>query len=259
MSLFDALILAVIQGITEFLPVSSKSHMALYQLWFGGGTPDVAYEFALHIGTIAATLLYFRRDLPAVLRDRKLLGMLFLTTACLGLVYPFRHQAEDLLKSEIAIAIGFVILSGLLLLASRMHGMIEQVGVKQSLAVGIAQCFAVLPGISRSGVTSFGALASGMSSPASFRYIFLCSIPALSGVSAYELWHGLRHRGEAGAAALTVSIPVLLIGIVLSGVIGYFSLILLDRVFLKRKLAWFALYALLLSIVIFARHFFFTR
>lgn len=251
MSTLHALILALIQGITEFLPVSSKSHMALYQLWFGGGTPDVAYEFALHFGTIAATLVYFRKELLPVLQDRKLMLMLLITTSLLLLAWPVHHLAERLLGSELAIATGFVVLAALLFSAERLGGTLENAGVPQAVAVGVAQAMAVWPGISRSGATAFAALATGLKPAAAFRYIFLCSIPALSGVALYELAKGLRHRGEATAGALTVSIPVLLTGILISGVTGYFALHLLDQVFIRRRLAIFGAYVLGLAAVIF--------
>ncbi len=250
MSLLDALILAVIQGITEFLPISSKSHMALYQLWLGGREPDVAYEFSLHIGTIAATLVYFRKELPPTLRDRKLLAQLALTTLCLGLGFPFRHVAERLLGSEVAIAIGFLVLAGLLFATERLPGRLDVPGWGQALAVGIGQSFAVWPGISRSGATSFSALASGLKPAPAFRYIFLCSIPALTLASSYELRQGLKHGDPR---ALTVSIPVLLTGIVVSGVIGYFALKLLDRVFIRRRLALFGVYVGALALTILLR------
>lgn len=251
MSLLDALILAVIQGITEFLPISSKSHMALYQLWLGGKPPDVSYEFALHLGTIAATLVYFRKELPAVLRDRRLLVNLFLTTACLGLAVPFRHHAERLLGNEFAIACGFLALGGLLIATERLPGWLDEAGWKQALAVGIGQAIAILPGISRSGTTSFAALATGLRPAAAFRYVFLCSIPAMSGVAAYELLKGLRQ--PAGAGGLTVSIPVLLAGITVSGVVGYYALMLLDRIFIRRRLSVFAAYVIALAVTILIR------
>ena len=254
MSTLHALILALIQGITEFLPVSSKSHMALYQLWFGSGSPDVAYEFSLHIGTIAATLVYFRRDLLPVLKDRKLLLMLFVTTCLLLLAWPVHHLAERLLGSELAIATGFLVLAVLLFSAERLGGSLEEAGLPQAVAIGFAQAMAVWPGISRSGTTAFAALATGLKPAAAFRYIFLCSIPALSGVALYELLKGLRHRGDATAGALTVATPVLIVGILISGVTGYFALHLLDQVFIRRRLAIFGAYVLGLSVVIFARH-----
>lgn len=251
MSTLHALILALIQGITEFLPVSSKSHMALYQLWFGSGSPDVAYEFALHIGTIAATMVYFRKDLIPVIKDRKLLLLLFITTCLILLAWPVHHLAERLLGSELAIAAGFIVTGVMLLSAERMGGALEQAGMKQAVAIGVAQAMAVWPGISRSGSTAFAALVTGLKPAAAFRYIFLCSIPALSGVALYELLKGLRHRGDATAAALTVSTPVLLAGILVSGVTGYFALHLLDQVFIRRRLAVFGAYVLGLSAVIF--------
>ena len=254
MSILHALILALIQGITEFLPVSSKSHMALYQLWFGSGSPDVAYEFALHLGTIGATLAYFRKNLLPALKDRRLMLMLFITTSLLLLAWPVHHLAEALLGNELAIATGFLVLAGLLFTAERLGGILETAGVPQAVAIGVAQAMAVWPGISRSGATAFAALATGLKPAAAFRYIFLCSIPALSGVALYELIKGLRHRGEASAAALTVSTPVLLTGILIAGVTGYFALHLLDQVFIRRRLAIFGAYVLGLAVVIFARH-----
>ena len=208
-------ILALIQGITEFLPISSSAHLAVTPQLLGWTDQGLLIDVAVHVGTLGAVVLYVHRDIWDMLtglgralkgrRDRgaKLAGLVILATLpVIGAGYALNLYVPDGLRSLELIAwatLGF----GILLYAVDRIGMtlrrIEHLEISDALVIGIAQCLALIPGTSRSGITMTAARLLGMERTDAARFSMLLSIPAIAGAGAlkgYDLW-------RTGNAALT--------------------------------------------------------
>lgn len=255
-----ALALGVVQGLTEFLPVSSSGHLAVGAWLFGQPNLSLATIVFLHGATLLATLLLFGRDVVALTTQtarglatpkafaaseegRTVVGLVLATlpTAVVGLL--FKDAVEHLASVRWVVGLCFLG-SAAMALATRVAG-----GDRPHLAplgyllIGLAQAAAVLPGVSRSGSTIAAAMLLGMAPAAAFRFSFLLSLPAIAGALALELAHadGLRGLGPAawwgGAAAL---------------VVGYAALLALRHIVVRGRFWAFALYLIPLGIVVIA-------
>ncbi len=203
MNWLQAIILAIVQGITEFLPVSSAAHLILVPVLTGWEDQGLAFDVALHIGSLAAVVWYFRRELGvmaldwfASLRGRGLtadarlawaVGLATIPVGLAGLI--FRDQVELLLRSPLVLA-GSLIGFGLLLGWAdwRRHGQRSEyeIGWRAVLVIAMAQALALIPGTSRSGITMTAALLVGMSREGASRFSFLLSIPVIFLAGALE-------------------------------------------------------------------------
>lgn len=188
--------LALLQGLTEFLPVSSSAHLVLLPYLAGWRDPGLAFDIALHVGTLAAVLLYFRRDLTRMSADwlrscrtRRSVGESGLAWAVIGGTVPlviggllFKDYAEALLRKPAVIAwatIGFGLLLGVADRFGRGRRTEHGLGFLDVLSIGCAQVLAIIPGTSRSGITMTAGLGRGLSRDAAARFSFLLSIPAI--------------------------------------------------------------------------------
>ncbi len=239
-----AIALALLQGFTEFLPISSSAHLILLPRLLGWEDQGLAFDVAVHLGTLSAVVLYFRRELAPMVRDwgRSLLGRqqtkdsrlawaVLWGTIPVGMAgLAFKGYIEVELRSELVIAattIGF----GLLLWWADAKGRGErdeyQLGWKDILIIGIAQAVALIPGTSRSGVTMTAGLMLGLSREGAARFSFLLSIPVI------VLAGGLKGL-DLVEEAVPVDWGVMIIGVVTSAITAYvcihFFLKLLERV-----------------------------
>jgi undecaprenyl-diphosphatase len=255
----SALALGLIQGLTEFLPVSSSGHIAIGERLFGMEDAPLTLSVVLHAGTLLATLVAFRGDLATVARDALRLrrepallrasdsGKLILAvlvasvpTAVIGL----------LLKERVEVYAHDTNVVGACLLGSAVVVMLTRLGrgdettptLPQAFAIGVVQGIAVLPGLTRSGSTIAAAMLLGLSGAAAFRFSFLLSLPAIGGAMLLEL----RHPEALSALGL----PALLGGVV-AFVSGYASLLLLRGVVHRGNLFLFALYLVPVSVWLF--------
>ncbi len=194
----------LVQGVTEFLPVSSSGHLVLAQRMIGLNPPGVLLEAMLHVGTLGAILIVFRKDLRELLNavcgrgaveQRKDVGLLLMGTVpvvAAGLL--LRRFVEGSFASLWTVGLGLLGTSLALSLghwARRSAGR-SQVSVRDAVTVGVAQAVALFPGVSRSGVTLSAGMTGGLSSHASARFSFLLAIPALAGAGALQLAEALR-------------------------------------------------------------------
>jgi undecaprenyl-diphosphatase len=202
MSHLDAIIFGLVQGLTEFLPVSSSGHLALARALTGSSAQNLlAFDVALHLATLLAVLVAFRASLLELLgARRRWVLLLMLATAPLGLVLlpvgEERHLKDlvELFAKDIRlVGLGFLATAALLLFSRRFERASEseshepsQLDVKDALLIGIAQLFAVLPGVSRAGSTITIALARGAAPEPACEFAFLLSIPAVLGAVALE-------------------------------------------------------------------------
>ena len=214
MSLLEAIVLAVVQGLTEFLPISSTAHLRIVPALLGWSDPGAAFSAVIQIGTLAAVLTYFWRDvvriIGAMLADARrgklatshdaMLGWMIavgtLPIVVCGLA--FKHQIETSFRSLYVVSaalVGLAVLLAIVELAVRRRIAagepgrdVEQLTWRDAIVVGVAQAAALVPGTSRSGATIFGGLTSGLSREAAARYSFLLSIPAVLLAGLYKLF-----------------------------------------------------------------------
>ncbi len=196
MNSIDAILLGILQGATEFLPVSSSGHLILAEYFLGLKDVSIIFDVTLHMGTLIAVLSYFWKDWKGMFislgrpKDASLLFLLILGTipgACLG--FFLEDIVSTVLRSPWVVV---VTLSGvaLLLLAaerlSRQTRTFDRIGIKDAIIVGCAQALAVVPGVSRSGITMTAALFLGMERQAAAKFSFLLSAPIIAGAGFYE-------------------------------------------------------------------------
>ncbi len=267
MTMLHALVLGVVQGVTEFLPISSSGHLVIFQSLFGMKESELFLDIALHVGTLAAVCVFFFRDLKEIagtlfsvstwyvpgdglwrrlslLPEIRLFGLIIvgsIPTALLGL--GFRHIA-DMVFSSVRIVGITLLVTGLLLwltrgLKAQQGRTVAELTLSDALCVGLIQGVAIVPGISRSGATIAMALFKGVDRETAARYSFLLSVPAIVGAMALEL-------GDVRTSALPPLGPVLL-GTCVAAVVGYAALSLLIRLIKRGDLYAFAPYCWLLG------------
>ena len=246
----SAVLLGLVQGVTEFLPVSSSGHLVLFQQWLPVTGDPVAFDLALHLGTLLPVVWVYRSDLIGVARDatvgdgpffkrpgvRLLLLLIAATvpTAVIGL--SLEDLFERLFHNPTAVGVAFAITGTVLWATGRIpQGTTEahNIPVSRAVAISLAQGLAITPGISRSGSTIAAALFLGMEREAAARFSFLLSIPAIAG--AFVL--------KAGDLVLDPShMGPILVGVISSAVSGYLALIFLIRLVRKGDFRAFAYY-----------------
>jgi len=191
---FQPIILGIVQGLTEFLPISSSAHLILIPHFLGWEDQGLAFDVALHLGTLAAVLAYFWRDFRDMVihpSQRKTLGLLIGATipgAIAGLL--FEHKAETVFRAPALIGITLVLLGTALGLADWLckgDKKISDLTWKTALAIGISQGFAIIPGVSRSGITITTALALGLERREAARFSFLLSAPIIAGAGLLKM------------------------------------------------------------------------
>ncbi len=252
MSWFEAIVLGIVQGLTEFLPISSTGHVRVVPALFGWEDPGAAFSAVIQLGTMAAVLIYFRRDIlmitsswvrgifdREVRRTRESLLGWYIALGTIPVIIVgvlFADQIETTLRSLYVVA-GALIIGGVIMLlverfARRERG-IESVTRNDAIAVGIAQALALIPGVSRSGSTIVGGLLMGLNREAAARFSFLLSVPAvvLSGV------YQVKDIGEGGAP-----IGMTVVAALCAFVSGYAAIAFLLRYLARHSLALFAFY-----------------
>ncbi len=256
MTLWQAVLLGVLQGITEFLPVSSSGHLALAQMLIPGfEQPGVVFDAVLHVGTAAAVLWFERRQLQRWLisaEGRRLLGLLVLGTLVTAVVaLPLHDTAEGAFTRPLVVA-SFLIVTGLVVGVTRyLPGGAKGEGEtswREVSIMGLAQGLAVFPGLSRSGVTITAGLAGGLERSWVARFSFLLGVPAIAGATLFEL---LTRRGEVAASGAAFWLACGL-GAVAAAVSGYISLRIVIRTVSSRIFHRFAWYCLPLGILVLA-------
>jgi undecaprenyl-diphosphatase len=270
LSLLHAIVLAIVQGVTEFLPVSSDGHLVLVPWLLGWDDQGLAFDAAVHLGTLGAVIVYFRREWIGLVRGLLtrapvrfgdpngeegqtgagrlvlLLAAASVPTAIIG--FALKGTVEGpLRKPEWAGA--FLVGTALVLLVGEVAGKrlrrMEHAGVKDAVAMGVAQGLAVFPGFSRSGSTIAVGLATGLTREAAARLSFLIAVPAIAGAGALLLTD-LAWSDEPARAGP----PEIAIGIAVSFVTGLLALGLLFRLLRRGSLKPFAVYCAAAGIAI---------
>lgn len=243
--MLEAIVWGLIQGITEFLPISSDGHLVLVPTFLGIEQPDLPTTAVLHLGTLVAMITYFRRDLWSLTRARtdpdarRLLGLLVLGTLPAGLAVLFVNLVEELQRSIVATA-SFLLVTGVVLLIADRIGAgsrrVPDAGPLDAILIGFAQFLAILPGLSRSGMTISTALARGFTRIEAARFSFLLGVPAITAAGLFELWQ-YRERIEATDW----------VGVAVAGITGYLAIAFLLRMLARTGLTAYAIYCLIVG------------
>jgi undecaprenyl-diphosphatase len=242
MSYLETLFLGLVQGIAEFLPISSDGHLAIAQALLGRKLDSLATTLVLHVGTLLSILVVFWRDLLALRRQPRLCAAILVATLPLIPVGLFlKDFVEAVFEETIWAGVGLCATAAVLAAYPRAeHGdrSLEDIRLRDALLIGAFQALAPLPGVSRSGTTIFGGLLSGLSRTAAARFSFLIAIPAIGGAT---LLYGKKYLEESGVGLFT---GPLLAGAVVSFVVGIVALRWLLRLVQTRQIWPFALYCL---------------
>lgn len=246
MTLIQAFILGVIQGLTEFLPISSSGHLVIAQHFFGFTEPPVFFDVIIHVGTLLAVFVFFAHDIR--LLNRKLLlaiGVASVPTAIIGLL--LNPYADLMFQSLPLTIIGFAITSVLLLSLKnkKLKNGNTVISPPTALIIGIAQGVSIIPSISRSGATISAALFRGVSSKTAFSFSFILSIPAIIGATVLQISE-ISHPPD---------FPSLLVGFSTASITGFISLIFLRRVIMHHHFHRFGLYTSFLTLALLIRLF----
>jgi undecaprenyl-diphosphatase len=246
MTLFESLISGLVQGLTEFLPVSSSGHLVLVHSFFGAEEPDIFFDICLHLATLGAVLVFFRKDIIALFTRAGsklafLVAVATLPAVAAGLL--IRKHMDHLFQSPRAVSF-MLIGTALVLLAGhsamkRLSGGGKKPGLLSSINVGLAQVLALLPGISRSGVTISAGLLAGVKAEDSFKFSFLMAIPVIAGAALHEVISGGAEALEPGVFFVYAA------GMVAAFVSGLFGLSFLLKVIRASRLWVFSVYCFL--------------
>lgn len=271
MTLFEATILGIVQGLTEFLPISSTAHLRIIPALAGWSDPGAAFTAIAQLGTLAAVLIYFRKDISSIIQgvvrgilqgkplentEAKMGWMIVAGTVpivILGLL--FKHQIETSLRSLYWISGALIGLALVLSLAewnikNRLtKGLplktIETIGWKESLMIGLAQSVALIPGSSRSGVTITGGLFLNLSRETAARFSFLLSLPSVFAAALLELY-----KTWAVISANTENITNIVVATLVAGIVGYASIGFLLNYLKKHTTTIFIAYRLIVGTAI---------
>jgi undecaprenyl-diphosphatase len=266
MQILVALLLAVIQGITEFIPISSSGHLAVAQLLLGFQEPPVAFDVVLHAGTLIAVLIYYRKDLMEMIRSlrnpaslikmdgksdspQKLMLLLIIAcipTAVMGVLLKSMIESafSDLRRVAFEFLIGGALMFATLLRKKYTRGVAEM-NAGDALIIGVMQGVSLFPAISRSGATISAALLLGIRPDVSARFSFLLSIPAILGAIIFE-------AGDIQAHVDHGNLLLYLISGVVAGIFGYLSIRPLIRIIQAARFHYFAYYCWIAGLLLLA-------
>jgi len=250
MNTLQAIILGIIQGLTEFLPISSSGHLVLFQKIFGINEPTLVFDTMVHVGTLAAVITVFWKDILALLRKpfQKLTWLLVAgTLPTVIIAVLFKDTIEMVFKSGSTLGFEFLVTGLILLFAERLNSgrkRVEETSYLDAAFIGIMQGVAIMPAISRSGLTISGALMRNLDREFAAKFSFLMSIPAILGAAVFQLKDIMEASGEA-----VINTP-LLAGTVAAAIAGYFSIRFMIVLLRKGSLKVFSYYVFALGALV---------
>jgi undecaprenyl-diphosphatase len=253
---YEIVLLGIIQGLTEFFPVSSSGHLVLFQNLFGLREPQLLADVMLHAGTLLSLLVFLRRELIGLAQslgrfcwrpkenigDPKIRLLFFLFLASLPIIFMgyFLHDfIESLFGSLWAVGVALLLTGGFLLL-TKLAREKQKNNMSHPLLIGILQGFALVPGFSRSGLTIGGALLLGWKRKEAAQFSFLLSIPAIVGATLYQL---------RNIESTSQSWPLLFVGIIVAAAFGFIALTFLVKVIMKGKFSSFSYYCFFVGLI----------
>jgi undecaprenyl-diphosphatase len=260
-SLLHALVLGIVQGLSEFLPVSSSAHLTLVPWLFNWPDPGLAFDVALHFGTLVAVLWYFRAEWARLVgaaarivaqrgvkteEERRVIYLIIATIpgAIAGLL--LEKQAESTFRDPRLIATALIIMGVLLWAVDKLARTDRPLGTMKwmdALTIGLAQMFAIIPGVSRSGSTITAGRALAFTRESAAVFSFLMSMPIIAAAAILKLPHVLKTEGVT---------PPLVVGVVASAVSGWLAISVLLRFVARRSYGVFAAYRVIVGLLVLA-------
>lgn len=262
MTYLMSVILGFVQGVAEFLPISSSGHLTLFQHFFGMEEPDNLFNVLLHFATLLAVCIYYFRDVVEMVTEffrglaclllrrrqggdipeaRRMVLLVVVGTLPLFAVLLIKDYVEALGSSPVFVSCALLVTGCILFFSDRMargRKTARTATLKDVLLVGVAQGLATVPGLSRSGCTISAGMAMGFERKFAVRYSFLMSLPAVLGATILEVKDVLEMEGGLASGLLSKY----LVGMVVAGVVGYFSIRLVNLLAAKGKFGAFAYY-----------------
>ena len=265
MNILHAVVLGALQGFAEVLPISSSAHLILVPWLLQWPESGLTFDVALHLGTFLALALYFRRDIVEMTASffealasrslgtpaKRLPFLIVAATVPAAVVGKlFEHQVEDIFRSNPLLIASFLIVFGIILgiadIAGRKRLALDEIKPASALTIGLFQCLALIPGVSRSGITITAGLMLGFTRESAARFSFLLSLPIVAGAALLKCLHLARHGIPAGEG-----VPML-VGILVSAITGYISVAFLLRFVQKHSISPFVWYRVVAGGVVIA-------
>ena len=247
MDLLDALILGILQGITEFLPVSSSGHLVLGQKLLGINVPGNAFEVILHIGTLMSILVLFWPDIHRLLDGindphvrRYIFNLVLGTIPAIIVGLSLKDQVISMFDNAYSVALALIITGIILIFSKWFLNKKSDLTLVKGFCIGLAQALAIIPGISRSGATICAGLMMGLSSEEAARFSFLLAIPAMAGA-------GLLTAIDIDK--ISIGMDVMAVGLLSSFLVGLVALKWLLNLLKTGNFYWFGVYCLLLGLI----------
>jgi undecaprenyl-diphosphatase len=266
MPMLQVIVLAVVQGLTEFLPISSTAHLYLTSWLLGWQTEALQFDIMLHLGTLAAILIYFFRDWLQIVgqglglhvgiddhyrSNRVMLWLLAVGSVPVGFFgFLFNKQAESTWRTPWVMGVMLVAVGILIWIADRGARRARELGSlhwADAVAIGLAQALAIVPGCSRSGITISAGLFRNFSREAAARFAFLLSAPAIGGAAAKTLWDMHKQHELQGLATAPFAVGVVVSALVGCAVIAWFL-----RYLRHSSLRFFVYYRVIFGIIVLA-------
>lgn len=266
MELIEAIILGIVQGIGEFLPISSSGHLVIASELLGIESTEgsMMFNILLHFGTLIAVFIAFFSDIKALviegikwifdgfkirnIPERKFILLVIVSTLPLFVVLPFKSYIEGFFESTLTVGIALIYTSILLFVSDKIikgKKEIKETTYKNALFIGIMQAIAVVPGISRAGSTITAGLFSGLSREYAVRYSFIMSIPVILGANILEIFDMVSTKTPLG-----MPIYVCFAGVLAAMISGIFAIKLVKYIVKNDKFSIFAYYTLILGLVV---------
>ena len=237
-------ILGIVQGLTEFFPVSSSGHLVILEKLFGITENQVAVSIVLHLGTVLALITFFYKDILKLFSNMRLLLLIIVVTFITGVIgVAGKDFFENLFVSTKAVALGLIFTGIILILTKKfMQAKRDNLNFKDAVILGLTQGIAIIPGVSRSGITISTLLFRGIDRETSFRFSFLVSIPAVFGAVLLE--------ARKIIPACSIEIKNYAVGFIFSFLAGVFALWILKLILKKAKFYYFGYYCIIIAAII---------
>ena len=252
MEIFQSIILGIVQGLTEFLPISSTAHLVLIPWVFHWQYFGLSFDMALHLGTLFALIIYFWKEWLDILKKWREPLLWLILVACVPagyFGYKYDELFETIFRDPRIIAIFLILFAAVLFLADKYgqkNREVSSINLFDAVTIGLAQVFALMPGVSRSGVTMAAALFLGLSREAAAKFSFLLSTPIIAGASLFSLRHVMAHglpRSEATA---------FIIGALVSAAVGALTIKYLLQYLQKHTFRVFVWYRVIAGVAVLA-------
>jgi undecaprenyl-diphosphatase len=257
MSIFQAVILGLVQGLAEFLPISSSGHLLIFNKLFELEEPGITFDVLLHVATLVPVMIIFRGDIIKLIRNpfqKMTLLLVSATVPTVVAVLLFGDFIDELFDTGRFLAVGFFLTGALLLFADSIKAgkrTEKEMGVVDALIIGLMQCVGIPPGVSRSGATITGALTRRLTREAAAKFVFLMSIPAILGAAVLEVMKIATGRVEVE----NMSLLPMMFGFAAAALSGYLAIAFMLKLIKARRLRYFSYYVFTLAILILVEQF----